>query len=296
MPQSLQELQSRFGHTPALTFDNDTGLIRGCLATARAQLEFFVHGAHLARFTPMGQKPWLFMSQEARFAADEPIRGGVPIVFPWFGNGVDGKSSPAHGFARITPWELTGVTIGEESMLSFELVSSDRTRLEWGHDFRARYYVYFGDALTLSLEIENTDERAWSFEAALHTYLSVSDVRQATVEGLDGVSYLDSLTGQMQTQRGDVTFQGETDRIYQQAPESLLLHDPGANRKLQISSNGLSTIVWNPWVDKSRRMDDFGNDEWPEMLCIESGAVRSDQGYLRPGEAATLTATYQIAG
>ena len=28
-------------------------------------------------------------------------------------------------------------------------------------------------------------------------------------------------------------------------------------------------MVWNPWIDKSKAMADFGDDEYKEMICAE---------------------------
>ena len=41
-------------------------------------------------------------------------------------------------------------------------------------------------------------------------------------------------------------------------------------------------VVWNPWVDKSRAMADFGDEEYHEMLCVETVAAR-DAVTLAPG-------------
>ena len=50
--------------------------------TARVAL----HGAHLMEWTPAGQKPVLYMSPQAIFEGGKPIRGGVPVCWPWFGD------------------------------------------------------------------------------------------------------------------------------------------------------------------------------------------------------------------
>lgn len=50
---------------------------------------------------------------------------------------------------------------------------------------------------------------------ALHSYFAVSDVRQARVEGVDGLGYIETLAGwEQRQQQGALTFAGETDRIY----------------------------------------------------------------------------------
>src|SRR5436309_14893009 len=65
--------------------------------------EIYLHGAHVTDFQKKGEAPLLFTSQFSRFMANQPIRGGVPIVFPWFG---PREGEPTHGFARSSHWEL----------------------------------------------------------------------------------------------------------------------------------------------------------------------------------------------
>lgn len=32
-------------------------------------------------------------------------------------------------------------------------------------------------------------------------------------------------------------------------------------------------VVWNPWDVTSSTMSDFGEDEYPNMICVEAGIV-----------------------
>jgi glucose-6-phosphate 1-epimerase len=34
-------------------------------------------------------------------------------------------------------------------------------------------------------------------------------------------------------------------------------------------------VVWNPWIAKSQRMPDFGDDEYQRMVCIETGSIET---------------------
>ena len=68
------------------------------ITTSWSTAEIYLHGAHVAGFQKNGEPPLIFMSAKSYFANGKPIRGGVPICFPWFGNR-DGE--PAHGFARL---------------------------------------------------------------------------------------------------------------------------------------------------------------------------------------------------
>ena len=52
--------------------------------------------------------------------------------------------------------------------------------------------------------------------------------------------------------------------------------------------NSRSTVVWNPWIAKSKRMQDYGDEEYLQMICVESGNVRTDGVTLAPGATRSL--------
>lgn len=151
----------------------------------------------------------------------------------------------------------------------------------------------FGEQLSLALDVTNTGDAPIAFEAALHTYFAVSDIRRVTVTGLAGTEYLDKVEGLAVKRQGDapMTFAGETDRIFLDTEATCTIHDPGLGRQVHVAKRGsLSTIVWNPWIAKARAMPDFGDDEWPGMLCIETANVRDRAVRLESGSHHTMSA------
>jgi len=54
-----------------------------------------------------------------------------------------------------------------------------------------------------------------------------------------------------------------------------------------------ATVVWNPWIAKAKAMPDFGDDEWPSMLCIETCNVRENAVTIAPGQSHTMGAIIQ---
>lgn len=269
------------------------------VATAVATGEVYLHGAHVTAWTPAGADPVLWVSGSSRFAPGQAIRGGIPICFPWFGAGREpGLAPPAHGFARLAGWRLVGAEERDgEVTLTLRLTDADVTDLPpaaaWPHAFTATYAVTFGPELAVALTVENTGEEEISYEEALHTYLAVSDVRTTTVQGLDGAQYLDKVAGagpDLVTQQGDVTFSGETDRVYASTGTAVVV-DEAAGRRIGVEKEGsASTVVWNPWVDKAAAMPDFGDDEWPAMVCVETANALDDAVVLAAGQRHTMTA------
>src|SRR6185436_20103223 len=100
--------------------------------------EIYLHGAHVTDFQPRCEPSLIFTSQFSRFAPHQPIRGGIPIIFPWFG-GREGE--PAHGFARLVDWELheTTATPDGGASLRFSLPETEASGM-WPQ-FSANYIV-----------------------------------------------------------------------------------------------------------------------------------------------------------
>jgi len=271
------------------------GLQRVLVETALVEAEIYLHGAHVTRFQPSGQKPVLFMSEKSLFEAGKAIRGGVPICFPWFGAREDGRPGPAHGFARLVEWELMGAEeVGDgDIVVSLRLVSNETTRKEWTGEFEVDYRVTVGATLGLQLSVRNTGSQPMRIEEALHAYLAVSDVRQVSVEGLVGVTYSDRVGAPRTETEGaaPIRITAETDRIYLNTQSMCVVNDPGWQRRLVVEkSNSNTTVVWNPWIAKAKALTDFGDEEWTSMLCIETCNVREFGVTLAPGESHTMGA------
>lgn len=249
--------------------------------TAWSTAEIYPLGAHLTHFQKKGEAPLLFMSAASQFAEGNPIRGGVPIIFPWFG-GREGM--PAHGFARQTVWELLATRELSDGSVTLHF------RLPPDDEFEVDFIVTVGAALTMELAVRNTGHSDFSFENCLHTYFQISDIHRIEITGLQGTRYLDQLLATEFTETGNsIRFIGETDRIYQNTDAAVEIHDPEMRRSIRIRKSGSrSTVVWNPWIEKSKRMPDFGDDEYPHMVCVESGNVRENSIMLSPGKSAVL--------
>lgn len=54
------------------------------------------------------------------------------------------------------------------------------------------------------------------------------------------------------------------------------------------------TVVWNPWSEKAKALPDFGDDEHPNMISVESGHV-STPVTLMPGTAYEASQILQVS-
>jgi len=257
----------------------------------------YLHGAHVADWHPPGQKEVLWMSGASLFADGKAIRGGVPICFPWFGplGGVAGAAT--HGFVRNRAWELESirkVAAGVEVVM--KVTSDAASRAAWPHDFVLRHRVTVGSELTMTLELTNTGTAPLQAEEALHTYFSVGDIKQVRVQGLAGTHYIDKVDGKKEkTQAGDVDFTGETDRVYFDTLAPTTIEDPNLRRRIRITKEGSrDTVVWNPWIAKAKAMADFGDDEWPGMVCIETANAGPNAVELPAGQQHSMSAVISV--
>lgn len=258
-------------------------------------------GAHIWSWQPDGAAPVLWMSEKSWFSDGQPIRGGVPVCFPWFGPGRDGNLQPGHGFVRLHTWHMSDVkdTLDRDGRLIVEYTIDEAMtgdQPNWPHPYTAYLRAKFTpEYLGIELEVHNSGEDEITFDGALHTYLAVGDVREITILGLDGANYFDKVAGSDATQSGDVTISGETDRVYDSTGE-VTLNDPVLGRKLVISKSGSSkTVIWNPWTEKSASLPDFGDDEWAGMVCVEAANALDEPITLRPGETHHLKQRIALA-
>jgi D-hexose-6-phosphate mutarotase len=287
--------------TPGITRARGSGnLDQIRVSTPLCSAAIYFHGAHVTDFHPKAQsKPALWLSAKSHFAPEKPIRGGVPICFPWFGPKADDPTAPAHGFARVMEWQPDGTKLNADGSVSvsMSLESNEKTRQLWPADFIARHVVTFGRTLTMSLIVANTGSMPARFEAALHTYYTIGDIRQVHVTGLENGTYLDRLRPGERFRQDDqpIRFAGETDRTYLDTSATVTIHDPVLKRRIVIEKMGSkSTVVWNPWIAKAKAMPDFGDDEWGGMLCIETANAADNAITLPAGGQHAMTAQISV--
>lgn len=259
------------------------------VTTAWSTAEIYLHGAHVTHFKKKDEPPLLFLSQCSRFAQNEPIRGGIPVIFPWFGAR---ESFPQHGFARLKSWELKEFAPAPDGSVSVRFRLPDCPEASAFPPFTADYVVTVDESLTLQLTITNeSKDQDLAFENCLHTYFEVGDIKEISVTGLKAKRYLDNVANFAEkTETNDaIQFTSEVDRIYLNATEPIEMVDRRLGRKVRIEKHGsVSTVVWNPWITKAQQMPDFGNEEYERMVCVESGNVALNSIKLPPQETSTL--------
>ena len=268
----------------------------------KAQLLIAKQGAQVLSYQVGDEKPVIWLNEKAQYIHGKGIRAGVPICWPWFGNlacnpqsvqamRVSDEPASAHGLVRTREWELLDYDdAGEALHIELGLPHIEGGLPGWPHDVALTLSIRLDTQLHLNLTSHNRSNSTVSISQALHSYFAVSDVRNVHVKGLDGLTYIETLDDWKRVQQtGDLTFTGETDRIYLDTPHQLSIVDPEWSRSIELTSRGSrSAVIWNPWIDKTASFSDMAPDGWQRMLCIETANVMDDVITLEPGTSHTL--------
>lgn len=299
---SIDTLNAKFLVPGAARFDEgDGGLTRLTLTTPSGAAEVYLHGAHVTRYRRPHEQPILWMSEKSWYQTGKPIRGGVPVIFPWFGARKDAPASPPappspnHGFARLMPWKPESIAMRDDGRVEaiLSLTDTPETRAVWPHAFELRFRVAVGNTLQMSLEVRNIGDKPFVYEEGLHTYFHVGDIKQVRVTGLEETPFIDKVGGvpHVDPSHNPIVFAGETDRVYLPTKAECVIEDASLLRRIRVRKQGSdATVVWNPWIAKAKAMPDFGDDEWTGMVCVETVNVADYAVGIKPGQTHTMSA------
>ena len=246
-----------------------------------AELIACAHGGHILGWTPAGGRPRLWLSPTAECGPGLAIRGGIPVIFPQFaGRG----PLPKHGLARNRGWQVTSGPLIDESGteaafsgVSWQatLMDDDETRAIWPQRFQLSLTARAaGNELTVTLTVTNSGEVAWTFAAALHSYLALGDPA-ATIHGLGGrTAQNNAAAGQPVTlgSPGEALPATQArDVAVLAAPDPLLLDDPVLG-PLRITAAGFpDRVVWNP--GPGHGLSDVPDGAERDFVCVEPAAL-----------------------
>jgi len=256
--------------------------------TSVSEATIALHGAQVLTWTLTGHPPVLYVSPKAKMTEGIPLRGGIPICWPWFNEHPEDSTLPKHGFARNRFWELvSGEAFGKEATLVFKLCSDEETKQMFPYDFELTATIRVSDKLRVKLNMKNTGEEIYRVSSALHTYLSVGNIERIQLEGVKGSHYMDQLSDQTEAQYQEKNLQikEEVDRIYQ-SMSSVLVRDLDRHRSVFVDKAGSrSTVIWNPWKEKSKSLSDLPDKGYLEFVCVECANAGTDKPTLRPNSS-----------
>lgn len=287
--------------------DDEKGLcIKVSNANANATISLF--GGHVLSYIPASSnKDVLWLSSQAIFDSKSPIRGGIPVCWPWFAaynssnfdNALANTNNlPSHGFLRTQFWQLLELKETQEHNKVVETILRLRpTNIDVYDAYKDMDVILeltIGSDLTVSLISQNKGEENIQITQALHTYFQVDNVQSTIVEGVSE-NYDDKPSAtKNNTTALPYVFQEEVDRIHYlnnaKANTAQVIHlvDHKHSMRQQIENYGNdSVVVWNPWQEKSVSMNDMADDGYCSMVCIEAANTKATT--ISPGETFTLT-------
>ncbi|ACA12383.1 D-hexose-6-phosphate mutarotase [Xylella fastidiosa] len=282
---------------PGLSTGDFHGFPSLLIQTPFSHAAISLFGGQLLSFVPSGGEEVMWLSPLVQ-PPPTAIRGGIPVCWPYFGRQGQRDTMPAHGFVRTVPWQQ--VESCQENDGSLFLVLGPPPLKHLG--LHLRMTLRIGRTLEQELATENISHAPISFTQALHNYFRVSNALQVTVQGLDGVEYLDKFEGytQRHRQQGNWTLQdprdpGRADRIYVDTSGHYVLVDPLFSRRIVLTTEGShSLVVWNPGHAGASNMIDVA-DGWRDYLCLEPANAGPDEIELLPGARHVLRQSIAIA-
>jgi glucose-6-phosphate 1-epimerase len=292
MSQSLEDLTAILANTPEFAVSEpEPGFPVIEIQTPVSHATVALHGAQVLTWAPTDHPPVLYVSPKAKMTPGTPLRGGIPICWPWFGEHPEDSSKPAHGIARTRFWELVSGTLdGKLATLVFKLVPDQETKKLFPHDFELTATIRIADKLRVKLKMKNTGQEAYKVSCALHTYLSLGDIDRIQLEGVKGSHYVDKLAEDDVPiyQEKNLQVKGEVDRVYQ-SMSSVLIRDLDRYRSVFVDKAGSrSTVIWNPWKEKSKTIKDLPDKAYKEFICVECANAGTDKPTLAPNGSHTI--------
>ena len=256
--------------------------------------------AQITSFVPKGFKPLIFLSPKSLYQSGKAIRGGVPISWPWFADHPTDATKPAHGFARTCVWEVRGTRqiSANKTQITLGFGDNEKTRALWDYSFDLEIAICIGKELNAELVMTNTGNYEFTITSAFHSYYHVGDINDVKIHGLNNTSYIDKVDNfTTKIQKGPITIWDETDRIYIDSNSDCIIEDRNLAREIRISKYGSnSTVVWNPWSEKARQMNDLGDEDYTGFVCVETANAGDDLITISPNKNHKLSMNVSVSG
>ena len=281
--------------------NNDPILITHSASGASATVRPF--GATLTSFLNATGHETLFVSSLAKTDGSKATRGGIPLVFPQFGQ--PNKDMPQHGFLRNNYWKCGEVfdledEAGCDFTLALEDVVTARGEGIWKDESTVDCSIVLavrlsGDSLATTLSIENAGGNLFDYQTLFHTYFKIYgskalDKDVCNVTGLAGYHVYDQVTKEERVQdEGPIFVDRELDCIFTPSDDKptidvvICTGEDGSKVSVHASASvdgnviPVSAVVWNPFIEKSKSMGDFADDEYHDMICVEPGVLKAGE-------------------
>ena len=200
---------------------NDQGLeYVKLLSDNGSSAEVYLYGGVVTSYKDSDETEFIAVRPDAKMDGSKPISGGLSHCWPQFGPG----AIQQHGFARNFNWSVKDMS---DTMVELELAPSDYTKAIWDKEFLCTFTVTIeDDQLKTKMFVENKGADAWDFQAALHSYFTVSSLENLEISGsFEGKQFLNKLVGEGEIQteeRSSIKITEEYDRVYMGVNDPIL--------------------------------------------------------------------------
>lgn len=271
----IDELDEKFSIEGEVGFaELEDELVFITVSNKYADADICLYGAHVTSFRPHRAMEILWMSPDSSFEVGKPIRGGIPVCFPWFGPHKTDPEKPQHGFARLMYWDVVKTESGAtgETTVVLQLRSSEETKAYWPHEFRAEMTIVVGKTLEVKLKVTNPSDEPLEYTCALHSYYSLSDIGNVSLEGLQGTAYYNQLSGENGVQNEELLqIQEPLTRHYLGTETPVVIADSAFRRRIKVDKTGSKvTTVWNPGAETCAKIGDLPDDAYEMFVCVEA--------------------------
>ncbi|MDO6595222.1 D-hexose-6-phosphate mutarotase [Neptuniibacter sp. 1_MG-2023] len=300
LADKVQALYAKYGALKGVTIEIYKQLIAVSVKNKSASATIFLQGAQLAEYKQAGERPLLWLSDQCDYQVGKPLRGGIPICWPWFGDLAKNPDQvkdqisldvvPAHGLVREQEWQLVDVNLIDSETTQIKLELDVQPSDLWPFPALLKLEVTVGRSLSMNFEVINTGDKAFSFTSALHSYFNVAGIEGVEVLGLEDVEYIDTLKDwRLSCSSDPLRVSSEIDRIYKNLSGVVLINDPGFARQIEVTSrNAPDLVVWNPWTEKAKRLSHFADQAFHKMLCLESAHLLDNLQTLAPDQSFSM--------
>jgi glucose-6-phosphate 1-epimerase len=267
---SLIITENEFGQIKQVSLTEQISTLEIIHNTCTAKISLY--GGQVLAWQPVSQKPVFWLSDDAIFEQGTPIRGGIPLCWPWFGpyQAPSGETAGNHGFARQRNWQLNEVIIGKDSVIVTLLLSGENEHPLWPFQYQLKQTLIFSEQFEQKLYISNLSSKAFEYSAALHSYFAVSAPINTHVSPLDKFAFDDKVTGKEQQLSSLANCLGEIDRVYY-SDNVCSIEDKQWQRTIKVSStNCQQWVLWNPGTELAGNMKDLHQGAENEFVCLEA--------------------------
>ena len=260
------------------------------LTHGNSQCVLSLFGAHVLSYQHNGKEK-LFVSKKAHLDGTRPIRGGIPVCWPWFGqlHPDIAQHKHAHGLVRNQLWQIDA-QVKTDQATSITLSPTVTSSPLWPEGLSAQLVVTLtADTLSIALHSHNNSNKDMPLSCALHSYFAIEDINNIGITGLNGIYHDNAQNGAIEHTPSPYLISAEVDRIHPTHVAQTQIEQASQTMTTVMHQGHDSLVVWNPWIEKSSALADMAVTEYLSMVCIETALT---QGFSLPaGQSHVLEQT-----